>query len=955
MPIKIAATIEMPADYNKQIDCRRPPPPPQHDKSDSSSSSNGNTTAGDGSSSTQPTQDSTLPLTVTSSCPYGPRSRPWEPPSLFLTGERGGNKNDHHHHVRPPAFRRPLRSRGPGRHSTTSSSTSSTSSNSNNERLQPSKHKKINKKNAVSSHWVHATGSSFWQTQKQQQKIWSSIFEKSQRHHMKNFCGYGIKYYFTPKPWRKRLSSSSSSSSHGNQDSLYDYENANTTTTTTFMNGGYEGGTYVYGDNDDEEEEEDEGSFVDPLAAIIEKARYVTVRQRVRLVRFNLDRNQIMDDSSNVHQHKKDKDEGDNWDDDACRHSCTNHASRRRGGQNLPSILLNARGGKGGSFLSHSACASGSGSGSGSCTIKDYVESVMKVDGNGDEASIIPSSSLSCTFHQDPKISHQIQNIIDKGRYYHDRYQFSKAAKQYLDALKKLNRYSYPDQHPLQQCVQQAIQEIHYAHQHLEHSTNICKIGIHLEAKGQLVKAIKMYTVALRIRKECLGIQHPSIPMLLNLLGSVQVKRGQYEDAMEIFELALHDRTQKQQEQQHQQQQQQQEKDHGDIVAVGQFRNASASTLAVSMREIGSIHEHFGRLDKAMVMYHESLNCLMRNSRIVQMKECLDDGRNKEKRGNVHGARNLGRKNSSNVEDCSAGSESLEVCVVSSVSTAACPANDSSEEMEIYLQESLSYDSGHVMRNIANLGFFYDSFFQRQEIKAKRLALCVASILHCIARVHHKQREYSLAMSSYHASLRGMKIVHGEKHQTIAAILVNIGNLLKDMKDFDKAHDLFQSALKIESLRLGYSHTNVLVSMLKIASVENCRGRHDESIALYKEVIKIHKSRHQGNRSTANILLDAHCLLGDVYEKIGCLSDAIQCYKQALELTKKPVPSFQSDAGKLLHKLGILCSNNAQYKDADEYFMEALKFYESGSIMDERIMQVERDKADNRGKVVFVG
>jgi hypothetical protein len=613
------------------------------------------------------------------------------------------------------------------------------------------------------------------------------------------------------------------------------------------MNGGCDGGGgYIYGDNDDEEED-DEGSFVDPLAAIIEKARHATVRQRVRLVRFNLDRNQIMDDSSNVHQQKDEGEgegEGDKWDDDdACRHSCTNHASRRRGGQNLPSILLNARGGKGGSFLSHSACASGSGS----STIKDYVESVMKVDGNGDEASIIipcsekdalgrASSSLPCTFHQDPKISNQIQNIIDKGRYYHDRYQFSKAAKQYLEALKKLNRYSYPAQHSLQQCVQQAIQEIHYAHQHLEHSTNICKIGIHLEAKGQLVKAIKMYTVALRIRKECLGIQHPSIPMLLNLLGSVQVKRGQYEDAMEIFELALHDRTQKQQQQQQQEQQQQQQQEE-EFVTVGQFRNASASTLAVSMREIGSIHEHFGRLDKAMVMYHESLNCLMRNSRIVQMKECLDDSRNKEKRGNVHGASNLGRK-ISNVEDCSTGSESLEVCVVSAVSTAACPANDSLEEMEIYLQESLSYDSGHVMRNIANLGFFYDSFFQRQEIKAKRLALCVASILHCIARVHHKQREYSLAMSSYHASLRGMKIVHGEKHQTIAAILVNIGNLLKDMKDFDRANDLFQSALKIESLRLGYSHTNVLVSMLKIASVESCRGRHDESIALYKESLR---------------------------------------------------------------------------------------------------------------------
>jgi tetratricopeptide (TPR) repeat protein len=778
-------------------------------------------------------------------------------------------------------------------------------------RRRPNNVKVSNKKN-VSSYWVDTMGSSFVSTE---QFYENKMFEKSNR--PMDLGGYwnSIKY-LTSKSWRKRLSSSKSNGQgscssdkmgkHGdNQEEAYEFG---------------------FHDNDDEDEED---SFVDPLAVVIEKARRATVHQRVRLVRFNLDQNEILDDSILEHQEKE---------------KCDCKDSSRR-----PSILLNATGKE----LSWNHCTSS--------RIKEYVDSVMMDDSasrkstfdNGRKnliaASSLSSSSSSCSnavsnnntsspllpnFEQEPKISNQIQSLLDKGRNYHTRYEFSKAAKIYLQALKKLNRYSYPAQHPLQQSVQQAIHEIHHAHQNLEHSTNIVKIGINLESKGKLVKALKMYTVALRIRKESLGIQHPSIPMLLNLLGSVQVKRGQYEDAMEIFELALYEKKTLQD-------------DHGESVHVLQRKNASMSTLAVSMREIGSIHEHFGRLDKAMVMYHQSLDCLMQNPRIVQIRQCWDDV-DKERRGSVR-AEKYGR-NTSGGDDCSTESESLDVCVVNAVST-SCSTNDSLEEMEIYLQESLSYDSNHVMRNIANLGLFYDSFFQRREVKAKHLALCVASILHCIAKVHHQQQEYNLAASSYHASLRGMKIVHGEKHQTIAAILVNIGNLLKDTKDYERAHDLFQSALKIESLRLGYSHPNVLVSMLNIASVESCRGRYDESIALYKEIIKIHRSRHQGNTSTANLLLDTHCLLGDIYEKNGNLNDAIVCYKEALEVAKTTLPSLQSDTGKLLHKLGILCSNNGQFTDADKYFMEALELYENGSIMDERIVQVERDKADNRGNV----
>ena len=65
------------------------------------------------------------------------------------------------------------------------------------------------------------------------------------------------------------------------------------------------------------------------------------------------------------------------------------------------------------------------------------------------------------------------------------------------------------------------------------------KIGIKNEDAGELVKALKMYTIAYRIRRDNLSRNHPSLVVLLNMLGSIQIKRGELKEAMQIYELAL--------------------------------------------------------------------------------------------------------------------------------------------------------------------------------------------------------------------------------------------------------------------------------------------------------------------------------------------------------------------------------------------------------------------------------
>lgn len=68
-------------------------------------------------------------------------------------------------------------------------------------------------------------------------------------------------------------------------------------------------------------------------------------------------------------------------------------------------------------------------------------------------------------------------------------------------------------------------------------------MGIQHEDANQLVKALRMYTIAYRMRRDSLGVDHPSLAVLLNMMGGVQMKRCEYDEAMRLYELSLNGRV----------------------------------------------------------------------------------------------------------------------------------------------------------------------------------------------------------------------------------------------------------------------------------------------------------------------------------------------------------------------------------------------------------------------------
>jgi len=140
-----------------------------------------------------------------------------------------------------------------------------------------------------------------------------------------------------------------------------------------------------------------------------------------------------------------------------------------------------------------------------------------------------------------PKSSKEnIAKLLKKAQRSHKKsFRYRLAMKYYLLALKEMTAAGYSDTDPLTIKVLKSLNNVHHAQSTIQNSANIVGMGIQHEDKNQLIKSLRMYTIAYRMRRDSLGVDHPSLAVLLNMMGSVQVKRGEYGEAMKIYELSL--------------------------------------------------------------------------------------------------------------------------------------------------------------------------------------------------------------------------------------------------------------------------------------------------------------------------------------------------------------------------------------------------------------------------------
>jgi tetratricopeptide (TPR) repeat protein len=543
-------------------------------------------------------------------------------------------------------------------------------------------------------------------------------------------------------------------------------------------------------------------------------------------------------------------------------------------------------------------------------------------------------AALMLSFTEDPKARATVVKLLNKARraeHFHFRYEY--AVKCYLKALSILKTSKYPDDHPTVVKAVKFLNSSHHVLSSYNNSANIVKIGMKYEDSGELVRALKMYTIAYRIRRDNLSRNHPSLVVLLNMLGSIQIKRGELKEAMQIYELAL--------------------KDSPVIFNANEeddeVQPPTGNLLAksVTYREMGTIYERWGNVNEALNIYHKSLQC------VAEWKEAV--------RGDDHSA-SQGHGASKN--------PTLDYSISNVQLTRSAPGNSERGESEKGEMELFLAPERQTAVGVSNSGNMYESFFpshldeqldrsgsisKSSSSKTSRDSYAdmdLALTLHQIAQLHRCQGEFARALDAYEVALRGMKYALGKHHPNVAAVLGNIGNLQKEMGDLDAAHNTYQEVLGIESYRLGLSHPDVAITIHNIATIDAARGNYEHALQLYRKVLGLQKKLFGDDH--LSVAVTAACM-GDVYERLGEYSNALESFEDACRIKSAALGRHSLDVARLLHKLGKLAFLRSDFHMADSFLSRAVLIYRLNKIADDHewLVDANRDTADIDGAIVM--
>lgn len=472
----------------------------------------------------------------------------------------------------------------------------------------------------------------------------------------------------------------------------------------------------------------------------------------------------------------------------------------------------------------------------------------------------------------------------------------------------------------------------------------------------------KMYTIAYRIRRDNLSRNHPSLVVLLNMLGSIQIKRGELKEAMQIYELALNDdpivsrigAASSDSEDRLQQE-----------TTVEPEKHALHQNLlaqSVTFREIGTIHEMWGNVDEALRFYHRSLECVAKwreNLKLNFSKDqtCFNNATEDaiENRNN-----NLIERGKTSFETRNDKDE-IKHCCLDNVQTISSGDRMNSGSSIEHGEMELVFGSGAFQKGTNKPLNLYEKFFPNQiDTDTKEGSqnsdpnshadMDLSLTLHQIAQLYRTQGKFDRALDAYEVALCGMKTALGRHHPNVAAVLGNMGICQKESGHLNEAYATYQEVLGIESCRLGLSHPDVAITLHNIATIDAARGNYEHSLQLYRKVIGLQKNLF--GEENVSVAVTAACM-GDVYEKIGDLKHSLDSYDEAVRIKSAVLGRHSLEVGRLLHKLGKLSFLTSDYPEAESYIARTILIYRLNKLTEDHewFVDANRDSADIDGAI----
>lgn len=346
---------------------------------------------------------------------------------------------------------------------------------------------------------------------------------------------------------------------------------------------------------------------------------------------------------------------------------------------------------------------------------------------------------------------------------------------------------------------------------------------------------IPMNEEILQILEAELGPEHPSVATILNNLAGLYESMGDYEKALQLYQMALDIRE--------------------------KMLGSQHPDVATTLNNFAELYRMMGDYEKALPLYQKAL----------EIDEKMLDPDHPSVAATIDNLALLYRQMGEYEKALPLSQRALKICEK--------VLNPQHPDVAIVLNNLslLYYQMGEYERALP----LYQKALNIQEEVFGPQHPDVATTLNNLAGLYNSMGEYEKALSLYKRTLNIQENVLGLQHPTVAATLNNLAELYHQMRDYEKALPLHQRALNIREKMLDPQHPDIAITLNNIALLYNNMGEYEKALPLYQRALKILEDSLGLEHPDVAVTLNN---LAIFYSNIGKYEEALPLFERAVDI-----------------------------------------------------------------------
>lgn len=207
---------------------------------------------------------------------------------------------------------------------------------------------------------------------------------------------------------------------------------------------------------------------------------------------------------------------------------------------------------------------------------------------------------------------------------------------------------------------------------------------------------------------------------------------------------------------------------------------------------------------------------------------------------------------------------------------------------------------------------------------AKIDSLAIANMLNLEGAALRNLDNYEGAIAAYKEALEIRIKVLGEKHNLVASVYYNIGFAYHEQRIINKAINYYQKARIIRTQLLGPDHINLMKLYNNEANLFGDLGQNEKAIVQVSKALEIlEKNTNEPTEQLGRLYLN----LGVAYKATSAYIEAEGYFNQALKIFES-LPTVSPTSSKVYFNLGNLYRERQQPIRAIESHQKALELYQ---------------------------